>query len=430
MTSSAVNGIRDVAERNLCSGCGACAFMQPEVITMVDDLEEGRRPLVLFRGDAEPDTSAALAACPGVALAHPSPPEQLVPGGHPELGAAWGPVLEVWEGHASDHGIRYAASSGGAATAVALHSLEHEGMHGVLHITARDDVPYLNRTVLSRTRAELLAATGSRYAPASPCDGLQQVVDAPGPCVFIGKPCDVAATAKARGQRPSLDANLGLTIAIFCAGTPSTRGTLEMAAQLGVAPPEIASVGYRGRGWPGRARVRRSGETEDRTLSYEESWGAILQRHRQWRCRVCIDHTGEFADISVGDPWYRAIPDDEPGRSLIIARTERGRQLLHAAVESGVLSATPVDPGLISASQPNLLKARGSVWGRIATARMAGMAVPRYRNLPSFRWWWRELTVREKIQSTLGTLKRIRQRRLRRRREVDLATSFSADPAR
>ena len=48
-------------------------------------------------------------------------------------------------------------------------------MHGVLHIAARPDVPWLNHTVLSTTRAELLAATGSRYAPASPCDRLELV---------------------------------------------------------------------------------------------------------------------------------------------------------------------------------------------------------------------------------------------------------------
>lgn len=419
LSPSSMGGIRDVAERQLCTGCGACAFVQPDVVTMVDDLDQGRRPLVLADGDGEPDTSEALAVCPGAALSHPVPPAQLVGDGHPELASAWGPVLEVWEGYASDVEIRHAASSGGATTALALHCLTSEAMHGVLHTAARQDLPYLNQTVLSRTRAELLAATGSRYAPASPCDGLARVESAPAPCVFVGKPCDVAATFKARQRRPLLAVNLGLTIAFFCAGTPSTRGTLEMAEALGVPPEEIASVRYRGRGWPGRARVRRKGEAQERTLSYEESWGAILQRHRQWRCRVCVDHTGEFADISVGDPWYRDIPDDEPGRSLIIARTERGRRLLHAAVASGALTAERVNPGLIAASQPNLLTARGSVWGRLVASRLAGVATPRYRNLPTFRWWWRELSWWEKAQSTLGTFRRIRKRGLRRRRPVN-----------
>ena len=56
----------------------------------------------------------------------------------------------------------------------------------------------------SRTRAELLAATGSRYAPASPCDGLKMIEDAPGPCVFIGKPCDVEGLRLSQAARPTL----------------------------------------------------------------------------------------------------------------------------------------------------------------------------------------------------------------------------------
>ena len=87
---------------------------------------------------------------------------------------------------------------GGAASALALYCMEQGGMHGVLHITAREDVPYLNKTVLSTTREEVLGATGSRYAPASPCDGLAMVEEASGPCVMIGKPCDIAAAEKAR----------------------------------------------------------------------------------------------------------------------------------------------------------------------------------------------------------------------------------------
>lgn len=411
-----IQGIRDVAERNLCSGCGVCAYVQPDAIRMVDVVDDGRRPLV---SGEDADTAQALAACPGVALAHAAAPEDTARSpAAVELAAAWGPVREVWEGYAGDAEIRYAGSSGGAATALALHCLRAEGMHGVLHIAARDDVPYLNQTVMSRTRAQLLAATGSRYAPASPCDGLQRVVDAPAPCVFIGKPCDVAGSHRARQRAPELDAKLGLTIAVFCAGTPSTRGTLEMARRLGVAPDEIASVRYRGLGWPGSARVRAHDDDTDRTLSYEESWGGILQQHRQWRCRVCVDHTGEFADVSVGDPWHRDVGPDEPGRSLIIARTERGEQLVRAAVASGALVAERVDSGLIAASQPNLLSARGAVWGRVVASRLAGMPAPRYRNLPTFRWWWRELSVREKLRSTIGTLPRIRRLRLHRRRPV------------
>ncbi len=238
---------------------------------MVDDVDAGRRPLVRAEAAGPGRTDPALAVCPGVGLSH----NDLPPDSDPDLATAWGPVLEVWEGHAADSEIRFAASSGGAATALALHGLVEHDMYGVLHIAAREDVPYLNRTVLSTTRAELLAATGSRYAPASPCDRLDLVRDGPRPSVVIGKPCDIAALARIRTVDPDLDDKVGLTVAIFCAGTPTTRGTFEMLERMGIDPGQVDRVRYRGRGWPGAARAEsdRGGETRIGELTYEESWG-------------------------------------------------------------------------------------------------------------------------------------------------------------
>ena len=410
--------ILDVAAAQACCGCGACAYADPEAVEMIDVLDHGRRPRLKAGASAvSPET---MRVCPGIELSHGD--HSATPGLIEELLPAWGPVLEVWEGYASDNEIRFSGSSGGAATALSLFAMEEGGMHGLLHIAARPDVPYLNRTVLSTTREQLLAATGSRYAPASPCDGLQMVQDAPAPCVFIGKPCDVAATAKARATRPALDEKLGLTIAIFCAGTPSTRGTFEMFRKMGIDDPAtIMSVRYRGNGWPGNATVTcrtRDGRETQHELTYQQSWGEVLQKHRQWRCYVCADHTGEFADISVGDPWYRKIPPGEPGRSLIVVRTERGRRILHAALAAGYLTAEKVEPAKVPASQPNLLKTRGSVWGRLLVLRLIGAAAPRFGRMPMFHLWWRELTLVQKLQSITGTIKRVFRKKLLKRAEM------------
>ncbi len=426
--------VHEVAARMLCTGCGVCAYLAPDEIRMVDVLDHGRRPLPITPvrsaepgrarenggsgpagkpGDAGGAAEVALSCCPGVHLEHPT--LRPAPGEIAELRAAWGPVRAIWEGYAADPEIRYAGSSGGAATALAGYCLDHVGMAGALHIGARADLPYLNETRLSRSREELLANAGSRYAPASPCDRLDLIEAAEAPCVFIGKPCDVAAVRMARAVRPALDARIGLTIAIFCAGTPTTRGTLEMLHRLGITDPDrLESVHYRGQGWPGRARARLRDDPPGRLrqLSYEQSWGEILQKHRQWRCYLCADHTGEFADVAVGDPWYRPTGDD-PGQSLVLARTERGVRLVEAAIAAGVLVLRPVAAAVLPASQPNLLRARGSVGGRLATLRTVGVPAPRFRRLPMAGLWWRHLSLREKLQSTLGTLRRIRRKRLR-----------------
>jgi len=419
--------IRDVAERQLCTGCGVCAYLSPDEISMVDDLENGRRPLLRDGSATDPRSTEAALACPGSGLHQPS--YESTPGVIADLAPAWGPVRALWEGHATDPEIRFAGSSGGAASALALFCIERLGMHGLLHIDARADVPYLNRTVLSRTREQILSATGSRYAPASPCDSLHLVENAPAPCVFIGKPCDVAGANASASVRPALAQNLGLTIGIFCAGTPSTKGTLEMLKAMGIEDPtSLVSVRYRGNGWPGRATARfrsRGGSIDERTFTYSESWGEILQKHRQWRCYICPDHTGEFADIAVGDPWYRPIPEGDPGHSLVLARTERGRQIIEQAIDAGYLTLEPVAPGILPASQPNLLRTRGAIWGRLATLRVLGAAVPRFAGMPMFPFWVSELSLKEKVQSVVGTARRVFRKGLRERRPV---TPF--EPAR
>ena len=420
-----IRSIQDVAERQLCTGCGVCAFAQPELIQIVD-APDGRRPLVQPSADGGPtDTTKALSVCPGAGLSHQADP----PGAIEELRPEWGPVLAVWEGHAADPEIRFAGSSGGAATALALHALERRDAHGVLHIRAREDQPLLNQTVLSRDREALLSATGSRYAPASPCDRLDLMTNAPGSSVFIGKPCDVAAVANMRARDPELDRSVQLTIAIFCAGTPSLRGTYEMLDKMDIGDPEaVRSVRYRGNGWPGAAEVvvETSTGPEPHRLTYDESWGQVLQKHRQWRCYVCADHTGEFADVAVGDPWYRDIQPGEAGHSLVLARTELGRQAVEEAIAAGYLIAKPVESRSVPASQPGLAKVRGAVWGRIFMSRILRIPVPRYRGLPTFPSWLR-LPLSEKLRSTFGLIRRSRRKQLHHRHPVVRSTYDRGD---
>lgn len=408
-----IASIRDVAEGNLCTGCGVCAAVQPSDLRMVDDFEQGRRPLAVV-GRESVDHGPALAACPGHQLEHGPRPD----GADRELWHGWGPVLEVWEGYAAYPEVRLKGSSGGAATGLAIHGLTGGGMGGVLHIRQRADHAYLNETVISTTTDELIAATGSRYAAASPGERLHELKDRDTPSLMIGKPCDIAGARKAADRDPALDTKLGLTVAIFCAGAPNARATVEMAKTLGVAnPAEIESIRYRGDGWPGNAVVTGTdnGIPASGSASYAESWGTMLQQHRQWRCYVCIDHTGEFADISVGDPWYREIEPGDPGRSLVIVRTERGRRYLADAMTAGCLDLERVGNELLPASQPNLLETRGSVWGRILALRLAGVPTPRYRGMATLRIWLRELSMEARVKSIGGTLTRIRRKRLRER---------------
>ena len=195
----------------------------------------------------------------------------------------------------------------------------------------------MNMNHLSRTRQDVVARAGSRYSPTAPCAALADVQHGTGPHVFIGKPCDTAAVAALGDRDPNIAETVGVLLTFFCAGTPSIRGTLQVMEQLGINRSGVTEVHYRGDGWPGNFRVTKRGEAEPMTLSYQESW-ARLTAHRPLRCNLCPDGLGRVADISCGDAWEEHGREDDPGRSIILVRTEKGRRILAGAAQAGYIT--------------------------------------------------------------------------------------------
>lgn len=372
MTST--HPIDRVISAGLCLGCGGCALVGADHgVAMVDYPHVGLRPT--WSGEVPIAVKdEMIAICPGAAieapaagLSRPTDPDEIVVG----------PTAGIWEGWASDPQARRAASSGGAVSALAAYAVEQLGMALVLHVEMDPVEPWRNRNTTSTSLAELVHKAGSRYAPSSPVEALKVIEDSDRPCVFIGKPCDVAAVAKLRRIRPALDRNLGLVLSFFCAGTPNTDATLKLAGSLGFNDPDqLTSVRYRGDGWPGEFRVLdRSGRQAQ--LSYEQSWGALAARHRQLRCHLCPDGLGELSDITGGDAWHRRAEGTD-GISLILARTGLGRRTVEGAIAAGYLTATPSDVHRVVEAQ-GLVGRRRQVAIRTAALRMFGRPVPRFR---------------------------------------------------
>ncbi len=402
----------DVLDWRLCLGCGACAYVCPEKkIELVNVPEEGIRPVLT--GSECAGCTDCLEVCPAVGIDQREAASR--PGIIRESFEAFGPILEIWEGHAGDPEIRFKGSSGGALTALSLHCLKEEGMAGVLHIGQDPADSSLNSTRLSRNRDELMACTGSRYAPASVCDRLDLVERAEAPCVVIGQPSEISALAKVIAKKPALGAKVGLTLSFFCAGSPSTQGTLDLMKRYGVQPPETEYLRYRGFGWPGyfSTRVRAHSETTEH-LIYDEAW-AFLQSYRPYATHLFPDGSGEDADISCGDPWYRKVEKGEHGSSLIVVRTERGRELFKRAMASGAIVASPATSEQLARSQANLTSKRGAVWGRLLAFRLLGVPAPAYQGYSLFANW-RRLSLNDKQRSVFGTLRRILQRGYHKRR--------------
>jgi len=395
--------ISEVADYHGCTGCGACSYADPSV-SMKDDHGNGLRPT------SEGSGSSVLAVCPGAELDRSS---LIASDSDAEMDPMWGPVLAVYEGYASDNSVRSSGSSGGMITALSQYALDSGTTEGVLHTVGNPTDPSITTPKLSRSTEEVLAASGSRYAVSSPLSGLASALDQVDSLLFVGKPCDAAGLHKISQQDEKARRRVALSLSFFCAGTPSTSGNKQyIEKQLGGKPEQLHSLKYRGEGWPGlwEASGTVSGKQVSSTATYAESWGK-LQASRQWRCYICPDHSGEYADIALGDAWYKAPDGVNPGSSLIVVRTERGKRFLESAVSAGVVTLVKEDRTLIDQCQSYLVESRGELWGRLLAMKVAMLRTPAFNGYPTFRFWIK-LNTKRKVGSVFGTLKRVFRKKL------------------
>jgi len=353
------------------------------------------------------------AVCPGVGVT--SARSKAVPE-HETLG----PHVSAWTAWAGDPELRWAGSSGGVLSALSEWLLTIGVANSVIGASMSAESPRRTVPLELRSRADVLAATGSRYAPV----GNVELFDPnEHQRAFVGKPCEVYAARRLLETRPDAGADAPVLLSFFCAGVPSQDATNELISALDVNEP-VVSVRYRGRGWPGDFTVEDAVGHKEST-SYEESWGGHLGRRLQERCKICPDGTGGHADIAVGDYWRTdasGFPTfaDADGMSVAIARTPRGHQLLMAAQQAGVLVLGPIVLDDVAAVQPLQVRRRRTLLGRLVGRVAAGRRVPRYRGFGLLKSALD--SPREATEAARGTFSRT----LRRRR----ATSWQPEKER
>lgn len=376
MTGAALASIESVVRNGLCTGCGLCEAIQPKgVIETVLDSEGYLRPAV-----RRPHDLGAVElfrdVCPGVRVEHA--------GGEVAHHPLWGPLVAIRAGHATAPEIRRRGASGGVVSALAAHLLEAGEVAFVAQIAVSGDDPLRNDLQLSRSVHDVLRAAGSRYAPSAPLRTLRDLLERGERFAFVGKPCDVAALRRYARHDPRVDELIPYKLSFMCAGVPSILATHELLGSLGVDRATLTSFRYRGDGWPGMARaVTDDGRVFE--MDYRRSWGDILGRRLQFRCKICPDGTGEFADVVCADAWYGkdGYPDfaEREGRSLVLSRTSTGEALVRAAVRAGALDVESVSVTDISSMQPYQAHRKTVVLARVWGARLARGRSPRFRNL-------------------------------------------------
>lgn len=321
----------------------------------------------------------------------------------------WGPYVSMQTGWAQDAAIRFAGSSGGALSMMLVHLIETGAVDAVLQTTAATELPIGNATVITADVEAITAAAGSRYAPSAPLSELPAHLASGKRFAFVGKPCDVAALRAMQARDPALKTAFPVLLSFFCAGVPSHTGGEAVLQALGTDLPNTAAFRFRGNGWPGQATAV-DHEGTARAMSYHDSWGKILSKHVQHRCKVCADGTGTAADIVCADAWESdadgyPVFDEADGVSLIVARTPLGAELIAAAEQAGRIETQAFDVAELADIQPGQRERRRALLARLLGRRLAGRPVPRYRGL-HIRAAARQNPLGRNLKNFLGMVRR------------------------
>ncbi|WP_066309699.1 Coenzyme F420 hydrogenase/dehydrogenase, beta subunit C-terminal domain [Bacillus sp. FJAT-29814] len=374
--------LEEITSNNLCSGCGLCESLFNKKVNMKLSDRGFLQPVLKDEEElSQEETKLLNSVCPGLGLSHYA----LNKDKNVE-NTLWGNSKSMGLGHSLNDEIRYRGSSGGVISAILVYLIENKYIDAVLHIGVCDINPLLNEVKISTSREEILVNSGSRYAPSAPLTTVNELLNTQKKYAVVGKPCDIVAMRKYAMVNPTIEETFKYMISFFCAGVPSHSATIDILNSHNVEEKDVVSFRYRGNGWPGKTVVKTN--TNEFSSDYEESWGKILNKKLNNRCKMCIDGIGEFADISCGDGWVgdeKGYPTfkEGAGTSLVIGRTEKGEDLLKEMMENNSLSLEPLkDLTYIDKIQPFQKSRRSQLPVRLLTMKLLNRKIPKYdRNL-------------------------------------------------
>lgn len=294
-----------VCPQDQCAGCMACVSKcSRDAIHIVDNLQT-------YNAVIDKDRCVACGQCVAVC-----------PNVRPVVKRA---LVDVRQGWANDDGVRQAASSGGAATAIALAFVQ---AGGVCCACRYDQGRFSFAT--AETVEDVRQFVGSKYVksdPGSIYKDVQRFIKAGRKVLFIGLPCQVAAVKNYVG-----DHELLYTVDLICHGSPSPR-LLEMYLKEMKRPIQRhKTISFRQKD---RFFLAIDNKSVQPIGVFDRYTYAFLQgidyTENCYSCQYAsIDRV---SDVTLGDSWGSKLDKQETGKgiSLLLCQSDKGRKLLDLA---------------------------------------------------------------------------------------------------
>jgi len=325
---SALN--QQVRETHICTACGACvnlcpyqAFYHDEVVTLHDcDIDEGR----------------CFAFCPRTPTDLDAMRAQLFEA--QDLTPEIGPVKGYHIVRAADEKVRRQAQHGGTVTALLGLAMKEKIIDTAVVTEGAEG--FTQKGVAVGKAAEIRKRGKSKFVAAGTIGAFNRAAQGESQKIgVVGTPCQVLALAKMRMKPiPEKDNHidkLKLTIGLFCGWTLSWR---DFSALLKTRTPleDVTGMDIP----PGKGQVLIYTKRNTIALSWEEIDPLVREG-----CRVCLDTTAEFSDISVGSARLTENWESLRSWNQVIVRSKVGLDLVELARKKKILEFREVPDGVL-----------------------------------------------------------------------------------
>jgi coenzyme F420 hydrogenase subunit beta len=360
----------EVVTSGLCTGCAACIVACPYDVLRYDDHDGHYRP---FHVDADggPDNcthgekgcTLCTRACPRFRDWEPET-DAFRFGRDRVDDEVFGVFDDIVLARALDPELAAVGQDGGFVAALLVYALEHDEIDAALVSGLEGDGSTWQAVpVVARTRADVLATSGSRYTYSANLLAYQAAIDEGAERIcLVGMGCMTSAPGIMGARKAGKIARrLSMTIGLMCSKTFDDAIFAELfEARYGIPRARIKKMNIKGvfQLW-----------LDDGT--YHE---VPLKEAHAWTregCKQCPDFAAEHADLSTGG--IGAFND----WTLVVVRTDRGRELLASMVRDGAVELRPGDddPGAIALLQ-KLARVSRRRWPSTAVDAPGRLPVP------------------------------------------------------
>jgi coenzyme F420 hydrogenase subunit beta len=357
----------EVVTSGLCTGCAACVVVCPHPVLDYETDNGVYKPFHLDLDGGPDDCTHGQKGCTMCTRACPrfrnweSEIDTHRFGRDRTDDEVWG-IGDVLLARATDESLVEGGQDGGVVSILLIYALEHDLIDAALVSGLEGDgSTWVATPVVARTKEDVLKTAQSRYTYSANLLAYEEAVEGGAERIaLVGMGCMASAPGAMQARKAGKVARrLSLTIGLLCSKT-FDDSIFEglFFERYGIARADIIKMNIKGvfQLWT------KDGGYHEIPLKEAHAW-------TREGCTECPDFAAEHADLSTGG--IGAFAD----WTLVIVRTDLGRELMSSLKEAGLIETRPGDddPGAIALLQR---------LAKVSRKRWPETAVPGPRRLP------------------------------------------------